>query len=219
MMPMFPLGSPLLPGALLPLHVFEPRYRRLVRDCLDDSEHEFGVVLIERGFEVGGGDVRSNVGTVARMLQVAELEDGRYALVTIGTRRIKVNAWVPDDPYPLADVNDWPDADDRDGTDVHAQTSAVDARVRRLNALASELGETSADTSYELPDDLLVASYQLSAVAPIGAADRYRLLCAKGPSERIRLLGTVLDDIEPALLFRLEHQSDDDPNTSDFDEP
>lgn len=55
-MPMFPLGTVLLPGAILPLHVFEPRYQQLVRDCLDAPEHEFGVVLIDRGSEVGGGD-------------------------------------------------------------------------------------------------------------------------------------------------------------------
>src|SRR4051794_3239338 len=218
MLPMFPLAAPLLPGALLPLHVFEPRYRQLVRDCLDDNDHEFGVVLIERGFEVGGGDVRSNVGTVARMLQVAELDDGRYALVTVGTRRIKVNAWVPDDPYPLADVDDWPDGA-ADESDLAARTSQIDARVRRLNALASELGGSRADTSYELTDDLLLASYQLAAVAPIGEADRYRLLSAPGPSQRIDLLSTVLDDIEPALQFRLEHQTGDDAMPSDFDEP
>src|SRR3954452_20658454 len=111
MLPMFPLGSVLFPGAVLPLHVFEPRYRQLVQDCLADTEHEFGVVLIERGHEVGGGDVRSTIGTVARMMQVAELQDGRYAMVTVGTRRIRVNAWVPDDPYPLADVDDFPDDD------------------------------------------------------------------------------------------------------------
>ena len=58
---MFPLGSVLLPGAMLPLHVFEPRYRRLVQDCVAEASHEFGVALIERGFEVGGGDFRTMV--------------------------------------------------------------------------------------------------------------------------------------------------------------
>ena len=81
---MFPLGTVLLPGAVLPLHVFEPRYRTLVADCLA-GEPEFGVVLIERGSEVGGGDVRRDVGTVARIVEVAELPDGRSALVTVGT--------------------------------------------------------------------------------------------------------------------------------------
>src|SRR5262249_59581225 len=110
-LPMFPLGTVLLPGAVLPLHVFEPRYRTLLADCLA-GEPEFGVVLIERGHEVGGGDVRRSVGTVARILEVATMPDGRAAVVTVGTRRITVNEWLPEEPYPLADVDDWPDADD-----------------------------------------------------------------------------------------------------------
>src|SRR6478672_4324189 len=75
-LPMFPLGTVLLPFAHLPLHIFEPRYRALVKDCLA-GDGEFGVVLIERGHEVGGGDVRFGVGTVARIVQTAELPDGR----------------------------------------------------------------------------------------------------------------------------------------------
>ena len=63
---MFPLGSVLLPSMVLPLHVFEPRYRALVRDVLD-GDGEFGVCLISRGHEVGGDDVRTDVGTVARV--------------------------------------------------------------------------------------------------------------------------------------------------------
>ena len=96
---MFPLGSVLFPSIFLPLHVFEPRYRALARHCLD-GDQEFGVVLIERGSEVGGDDVRTSVGTVARILEAAELEDGRWVLGTVGTRRIRVRGWLPDDPYP-----------------------------------------------------------------------------------------------------------------------
>src|SRR5215217_7145860 len=108
-MPMFPLGAVLLPGGVLPLHVFELRYRQLVQDCLASTDREFGVTLIERGFEVGGGDIRAMVGTVAKLVQVAETDDGRYALMTVGARRIRVNEWLPDDPYPVAEIEDWPD--------------------------------------------------------------------------------------------------------------
>jgi len=204
MMAMFPLGSVLLPGAVLPLHVFEPRYRQLVQDCLADDDHEFGVVLIDRGSEVGGGDSRSMVGTVAKMIQVAEFADGRYALMTIGTRRIRVRAWVPDDPYPLADVDDWPD----DESDIDGdQIAETFARVRRVNALASELGDDSADVMAEISNDLLVASYHLCALAPIGPADQQRLLEAAGPDQRMRILSTALDDAEARLRFRLQHPS------------
>jgi Lon protease-like protein len=204
---------------VLPLHVFEPRYRQLVADCLAADDHEFGVVLIERGFEVGGGDVRAEVGTVARMLQVAELEDGRYAMVCVGTRRVRVNAWLPDDPYPLADVDDWPDDESTaptGGGDLSVHLAATAARVRRACALANELGLTSVDPSTDLSDDPLVASYQLVALAPVGPADDYRLLCAPGPVARLDLLDDALDDVEALLRFQL-HASDGE--TDDLADP
>jgi Lon protease-like protein len=133
-MPMFPLGTVLLPGVVLPLHVFEPRYQQLVRDCLDATTHpEFGVVLIDRGSEVGGGDVRSDVGVVARILQVAAMDAGRFAIISVGTRRIKVTQWLPDDPYPRAEVEDWPDGD----AQVSAERVATTAtHARRCAGLA-----------------------------------------------------------------------------------
>src|SRR5256885_11623664 len=85
-LPMFPLGTVLFPFAPLPLHIFEPRYRALAQDCVRGNG-EFGVVLIERGFEVGGGDTRFGTGTVARMVEAAELPDVRWMLTAVGTRR------------------------------------------------------------------------------------------------------------------------------------
>ena len=102
---MFPLGTVLFPHALLPLHVFEPRYRLMTERVLVDGG-EFGVVLIERGSEVGGGDVRFDLGTVARIVRAQQLPDGGYALVTVGIRRIRVTCWLPDDPFPQAEVVD-----------------------------------------------------------------------------------------------------------------
>jgi Lon protease-like protein len=94
---MFPLGTVLLPNAHLPLHIFEPRYRALIRDVLA-GDGEFGVVLIERGHEVGGGDARFAVGTVARVVQSAELPDGRWLVDAVGTERFRVTEWLPEDP-------------------------------------------------------------------------------------------------------------------------
>ena len=221
-MPMFPLGSVLLPGGVLPLHVFEPRYRQLVKDCMATDEHEFGVTLIERGFEVGGGDVRTMVGTVARMMQVAELDDGRYALLTVGTRRIRVDQWLPDDPYPLADVEDWPDDDAHDESleaDMSEAIAATWSRVRRMNALAAELGDVHAEVAAEISADPLVASYHLCSLAPLGPADQQRLLAAPSVRARIDLLGQALDDAEAMQQFRLQHPSQGTGLDPDFDEP
>src|SRR4051812_45485804 len=100
-LPMFPLGTVLFPYALLPLHVFEPRYRMMMRGVLR-GDQEFGVVLIERGREVGGGDTRFALGTLARVVRATELDDGRYALTAVGVRRLRVDEWLADDPYPQA---------------------------------------------------------------------------------------------------------------------
>ena len=203
-MPMFPLGMVLVPGGILPLHVFEPRYRQMIIDCLQADGHpEFGQALITHGADAGGGDERAMVGTVAQMIQVEALDEERYALVAVGTRRIRVNAWLPDDPYPIADVDDWPDDEpDADGLDI--AVAATHARVQAALKMAVELGDASSESvESEISDDPLVATYHLASLAPIGPADRYRLLTASGPSERLNVLDDVLDDVEAMLKFRL----------------
>lgn len=203
-MAMFPLGSVLLPGGVLPLHVFEPRYREMVIDCLQgDGTPEFGQALITHGSEAGGGDERAAIGTVAQMIQVEALDEERYAIVAVGVRRIRINAWLPDDPYPLADVDDFPDVDP-DPPGLALDVAASHARVRAALMLAMELGDVQVDIDEtEIADDPLVATYHLAALAPIGPADRYRLLAAEGPRQRLDVLDEVLDDVEAMLKFRL----------------
>ena len=207
-LPMFPLGTTMLPGSLLQLHVFEPRYRELMHAVLDEPAHAFGVVLIERGREVGGGDQRHSVGAVATVLQAASTPDGRYGVVAGVGRRLRVRQWLGDDPYPCADVEEWPDEDEPvaadEPIDLHQLLHDVNSRTHRLAALAVEVGEPSRDQGVPLSDDPSARSYQLSWLAPLGDADRYRLLCAPGPAERLRLLDELLDDAEQVLRFRLQ---------------
>lgn len=200
-MAMFPLGSVLVPGGVLSLHVFEPRYRALVQHCLAAEEPDFGVVLIDRGSEVGGGDVRRTVGTVARIAQLGQTEDGRYAVLAVGIGRVRVNAWLPDDPFPLADIDPWPDDDELPNPEL---LSVTIQRARRAAALATELGDPAGEPSSEISDDPLFASYQLVDLAPVGAADAYDLLCAAGAAARVAALAALLDDIEAAQAFRLQ---------------
>ena len=205
-LPMFPLGTVLLPGGVLPLHVFEPRYRELVHHGIDSPRHEFGVVLIVRGSEVGGDDLRTQVGTRARMAQVAELDGGRYAVMAVGVERIRIDAWLPDDPYPRAQVESWPDApmDDVDDDTLALHVAATSSRVRRSAALALELGDPSADPAAEISSDPMVATYQLATMAPIGPLDRHHVLAAAHAGERLEVLDRILDDVEALLRFRLE---------------
>lgn len=196
-LPMFPLGSVLFPSLVLPLHVFEPRYRALVEDCLA-GDGVFGVVLIERGSEVGGGDVRTDVGTVARIVQVERFDDGRYAVVAVGDRRLRVRSWAADDPYPRAEVEDWPD----EGAATRP-LDEVTTLLRRSLALAAELGEAPAGLDVTLDDDPGLATFQAAALAPIGPADAQRVLATPGPDERTGVLTEVLTDAVDLLRARL----------------
>ncbi|MEY2554769.1 MAG: uncharacterized protein QOC57_2629 [Ilumatobacteraceae bacterium] len=199
-MPMFPLGSVLLPGAMLPLHVFEPRYQQLVRDCVDAPAHEFGVVLIDRGQEVGGGDSRLDVGVVAEIMQVAAMDGGRFAVVALGTRRIRVRQWLADDPYPRAEVEQWPDDDGVLSTD---RLEEVAARVKRCVGLAVEMGDRSGVPDVELSHDPTIDTFLLAAISPFGPADQYAVLCAADPVTRLELIDRLLGDAEAGLRFRL----------------
>ena len=196
---MFPLGAVLFPSLYLPLHVFEPRYRALVQDCLA-ADGQFGVVLIERGSEVGGGDQRSGVGTVAQILEAVEMDGGRWALGTVGVRRVRVQEWLVDDPYPRADVADWPD----EGRATPDELGAVVAQLRRVLAVAAELGDRVPDATIELADDVELASFQIAAVAPLGPADQHRLLATGSTVERLEALAVLLQDIDEDLRRRVE---------------
>lgn len=197
---MFPLGTVLLPGGFLPLRVFEERYQALVRHCLDGTP-EFGVALIERGQEVGGGDVRFDVGCVARIVEAVALPAGHWAIGAVGARRIRVERWLPDDPYPRAEVEEW--SDPPPGPDAAAALPRLLAATRRVLALAAELGEAVAPATLEVDDDPVLAAYQLAALAPLGPLDRLAVLGSPTPDERTRTLTVALDDARALLEARL----------------
>lgn len=217
---MFPLGGVLVPGAVLPLHVFEPRYRALMEHLTDGSDAprprgELGVVLIERGSEVGGDDVRSTTGTAARIAEARRFDDGRWAVVLVGVRRVEVNAWLPDDPWPQAMVIDLPDApsvlEPAEETELIRSTTA---HLRRVLAAAAELGQSTAPATVEVADDLLTASYQVTALGPFGPLDRHRLLAASGPTERLEDASRLLVEQRELLDLRLRADPDGPPSES-----
>jgi len=199
--PIFPLGTPLLPGGWLPLQIFELRYQMMLDDCLANSPAAFGVVLIERGSEVGGGDTRFDIGTLAEIVRVDELPDGRRAVLTRGTERFRVREWLTDDPYPRAEIEPWPDEID---VEIDGGTrSALGEVVDRLVALASERPERAraelALRADETDDDHL---FRLANELPLGPADRQRVLGAAGRAERSRHLLDALLDLEAIVRFR-----------------
>jgi uncharacterized protein len=207
-MAMFPLQSALLPDEDLPMQIFEPRYTALVRDCMCDDDPRFGVVLISHGREVGGGDVRCDVGTVARITECVDLADsGRFVLRCRTGERIRVSQWLPDDPYPQAMVQAWPD---EPGDPVTAgQLEELEDRVMAL------FERIAAARNFSLPDRAVVLGtdvdtvdpgmrlYALASRVPIGAADRYAVLAAPSAAERLAALREAVDSVAAVVEFQL----------------
>ena len=199
-LPMFPLGTVLLPNMVLPLHVFEPRYRALMRDVLP-AEREFGVVRVREGCAVGGGDLRDDLGTVARVLQAQELDDGRWVIVTVGTRRIRIERWLEDDPYPRALVHEL--AEDAIDAMTLARRDELARRLRRLLAQRAELGLEAAPSTFELAEDPATACWQLIVLAPLDVHASQRLLATDGWDERLDALGRLLAPLESGAALGL----------------
>jgi uncharacterized protein len=198
---MFPLGTVLMPLQLLPLHVFEPRYRELMhRLTAPGAVPELGVVLIERGQEVGGGDQRASTGTLTRLVEHQQLPDGRWLALLSGIGRVGVVRWLPDDPYPQAEIEDL--ADDGCAPDEAAALVEAERLVWEAILLATELGETGLPASLQLADDPTVRLWQLCAAAPLGPFDRQRLLEASRPA-RLAALISETAGVKQMLAFRL----------------
>ena len=143
-LPLFPLHTVLCPGIAIPLHIFEDRYRALVRDCLEQGR-PFGIVLIKAGREVGAGTVSfSAVGTVAEIREAEKYSDGRYDLLIVGTRRFAIERIVTEaTPYIVAEVALLAD-EIRDETEAHRLAIRASRRfVRYLELLQPRDGETA----------------------------------------------------------------------------
>lgn len=195
---MFPLGTVLLPGCLLPLHVFEDRYKKLFNDLSGDRQL-FGVCLIERGSEVGGGDTRFNVGTVARVLLRRDLDGGRLAIVVGGTNRFRVTKWFDEIEYPIAEIEEFDDIED-------VESSAIDEvrpLVTRVNSIATELGYPNQPIDPVEQGGPVVRLYHLIDSTPLDVLDRQRLLETPALAERLIMFRTLLADLEQLLLMKM----------------
>ncbi len=170
---MFPLGSVLFPYLPLQLRVFEERYLVMLSRILADEPAEFGVVLIERGQEVGGGEHRFRYGTVAQITQLAA-SDGFVGVLAQGERRIEVLEWLDEDPYPEALIRDLPELDWDD--DLYPLREEAEQTVRRALALASEFTDQAWSPDVELSEDPTAAAWQLAGITPVGPLDQIALL-------------------------------------------
>ena len=196
----------MLPGEELPLRIFEPRYTALVSDCLATDDPAFGVVLIAAGREVGGGDTRSDVGALAHITECADFGGGRYRLKCVMAERIRVLEWHPDDPYPRAAVEVWPD-EPGEAVDVDAIRDVEDRMVALFERIAAARGAQvnprdiveGADASGEAAMWL----YALASRVPMGQADRYAVLAAPTVAARLAALSEAVDSVTAIVEFQL----------------
>jgi uncharacterized protein len=177
MLPLFPLGTVLFPGLVLPLHIFELRYRQLVRDLLAGPEPRcFGVIAIRKGRETGVAGVSSlyGVGCTATLRQVTEHSDGRYDVVTVGTQRFVLTGLDDPRPYLTGQVDLLDEPGGEPAAAARAARSVQRAFGSYVDALAGHTG-TQVSTP-DLPDEPVALSYLVAASMVTDLSDRQALL-------------------------------------------
>ncbi|GAA2585145.1 LON peptidase substrate-binding domain-containing protein [Winogradskya consettensis] len=220
-LPVFPLGTVLFPGLVLPLHIFEERYRTLVRDLVattDDDPHEFGVVTMRQGLEVpigfesesGDGDGEPpdgppvdaaqlyDVGCTAELRQVTELPDGRFDIVTVGRRRFRLLSIAADtQPYLTAEVEWLPDEEPGDPI-----AGLLAPRVLAAFRTYLDLLRPDSEVLDQVPEDPTVLSHLIAATAQLTTDERHDLLAAPDTATRLRAELRLLNR-EAGLLARV----------------
>jgi Lon protease-like protein len=212
-LPLFPLGTVLFPGLVLPLHVFEPRYRALVRDLTavpEGQTREFGVIAIRRGWEVGSPDEDPltagaslslyEIGCTAEVRQVTELENGQFDLVTVGRRRFRLLRVDKESaPYLTGEVEWLPDSPATANDHAEDLAAGVLAAFQRYLQLMRRDGDGAGE---QLPGDPTVLSHLVAATASLTLEDRQRLLAEPDTVSRLRAERQLLRR-EAALLRRV----------------
>jgi uncharacterized protein len=186
-LPLFPLGSVLYPGLVLPLHIFEDRYRQLVADLLAGPEpRRFGVVAIRYGRETGidGVSALYETGCTAELRRVEPHEDGRFDLVTVGAERFRLLGIGAQAPYFTGDV-EWLPEEIGDEAEAALVLGAVQQSFRSYLALIAERGGARV-TIPEMPDEPMLMSYLVAAAVVVDLPVKQRLL--EEPDARSRLL-------------------------------
>jgi Lon protease-like protein len=192
--PLFPLNTVLFPQARLPLYIFEPRYQEMINRCLDE-DLAFGVLLIKEGSEVGAPAVSHQIGTAARIVDVARAEDGRMNIIVMGVTRFKLLEPFTQRSYTTGRIQIIPDENvDLSKVEFTARrtTQLFKGYVKKIQAISeTETESESEGGAFQLPKDPTHLSYLIASNLPISNPDRQSLLEAK----------TVKDRLQREILF------------------
>lgn len=203
--PLFPLNIVLFPGMVLPLRIFEPRYRLMMRRCLD-ADKQFGVALIKEGEEVGAPATPFATGTLAEISGYELMPDGQIMLVCVGLRRFKIHKAVEGEPYAQAEVEILEEGDPEETVDEALLDRATSTLERYLEALAnvSNLSITVPKEGLS-PIDL---SYLMAATLQVDNAQKQGLLESPNVHDRLDLvLGMLEREHEELQAFLAKSRS------------
>lgn len=194
-MPLFPLNTVLFPGQLLPLHIFEDRYRQMIGECLQTGG-PFGVVLIRDGEEVGDPNTEPYpIGTTAHIVQAERLADGRLNIICVGNARFRVQQTFHDMPYLRGEIDLWPwQPLDAEQVAQLPPLLQVRSRLERYIQLLSKI--TQSDVDIELPDDAAALANLGAAVLQISVTEKQALLSTGS-------IGELLDRVAALLQHEL----------------
>ena len=199
--PLFPLQAILFPGGLLPLHIFEPRYRTMIKFCLE-NESEFGVVLIKDGEEVGEDATPYEVGTAARILHVERLEDGRMNIITAGEYRFQILEIQEDLAYLTGRIRILDDPN----TEIEAVPESLATRTEELyeayEALSTRL-IFAWQPPEEPPNDPRELAYQIGIRLRISLEEKQTLLETIPLEQLLTREAEILIDQNRRIAFQL----------------
>jgi len=197
-LPLFPLNVVLFPHMPLPLHVFEPRYRQMIAECLEEG-HSFGVVAIREGAETGPATPH-DIGTLAKIIRIDRLEDGRMNLLVSGASRFEIVRTASDRPYLRGEVRIIPESgDDLDATARLTETTALTFR-HYSNLLRELVGQPAEESEPPMEPELL--SYLIGAALNLQVPEKQSLLAQRRTDDRLRLELRILRK-EIALLKQM----------------
>jgi Lon protease-like protein len=201
---LFPLNAVLFPGAVLNLHVFEPRYKQMINECLEAGEG-FGVALIDEGAEAGDPNaIPHEVGSIAEILDVQPLPFGRYFISTIGRERFRIAEIVSREPYLTVEAELIADVEEPAGREIDDLLRGVRALFGEyLDMLVEFSGQ---DSAVELPEDALGTSYLIGDALRVAEAVKQRLLELNGSRARLQAEFDFLERLLPQLRRLLERR-------------
>ena len=213
-LPLFPLNVVLFPGMVLPLHIFEPRYRLMIRRCLEQGSL-FGVVLVQPD-SPQGEEHPHQIGTLAQIMTAERLDDGRFNLLTEGKKRFRILEERRDQPFLMALVEEF--------EDKHSEPEALEALQQKASGLFRRYIRVMLAVAgreqlrLDLPSDAEGLSYLIAYCLDLSDAEKQQLLELTSTCRRLELEIAILKREEQILRRMLSSNQvrlpSEDPHAS-----